>query len=81
MSKARTSGHNVVIQGPGIKKLDKMSFVDGAIQHLAEKSTALQAERQQVKPDWAKSKEDLLEEKSAAEKSTSAQSEKDSDSS
>ncbi|KXN89111.1 hypothetical protein AN958_06312 [Leucoagaricus sp. SymC.cos] len=54
------AGH-VVVTGSGSKGRDKMSFVDGAIQHLTEKSTALEAERRKIKPMWARTEEELLD--------------------
>lgn len=68
MSKAREGGH-VVVAGSGAKTHSKATIIDGAIQHLAQKSELLQAERRKTKPEWAKTEEDLEEEKSENEKS------------
>ncbi|KAF5359406.1 hypothetical protein D9756_003392 [Leucocoprinus leucothites] len=82
MSDARSGGNFSV--HTGTKGVDKMTFVNGAIRHLADKAKVLKIERMQLKPTWAKSEEDLREEQEAkaeAEKSAQSQTEKDSDSS
>lgn len=66
MSKAREGGH-VVVTGTGAKEHSKMTIIDGAIHHLVEKSKALRGDRRKVKPEWAKTEEDLEEEKLAQE--------------